>query len=93
MAVKIQLRRGTTVQWNATVDGVVGGTILFEGEVGVNTTTNQMKVGDGSTRWVNLPYFASGTITSVNAGTGITTYSTGGGSASSGAVSVAVDTT
>jgi hypothetical protein len=92
MAVKIQLRRGTTSQWNATVDSIVGGTILSAGEVGVNTTTKQMKVGDGSTRWVSLPYFASGTITSVTAGDGITVYTTAGSSASSGAISVAVDT-
>ena len=93
MAVKIQLRRGTTTQWNTTVDGIVGGTILAEGEVGVNTTTNQMKVGDGSTRWVNLPYFASGTITNVTAGDGITVNGTIGGSSTSGVTTVAVDTT
>ena len=92
MAVKIQLRRGTTSQWAATVDSIVGGTILSSGEVGVNTETKQMKVGDGSTRWVSLPYFASGTITSVTAGAGITVYTTAGSSASSGAISVAVDT-
>ena len=92
MAVKIQLRRGTTSQWDATVDSIVGGTILSAGEVGVNTQTKQMKVGDGSTRWVSLPYFASGTITSVTAGAGITVYTTAGSSASSGAISVAVDT-
>ena len=86
MAVKIQLRRGTTSQWTSDI-------VLFAGEIGVNTETKQIKVGDGSTTWGALPYFASGTITSVNAGTGITTYSTSGGSASSGAVSVAVDTT
>jgi hypothetical protein len=93
MAVKIQLRRGTTTQWNTTVDGIVGGTILAAGEVGVNTTTNQMKVGDGSTRWVNLPYFASGTITNVTAGSGITVNGTIGGSSTSGVTTVAVDTT
>jgi len=93
MAVKIQLRRGTTTQWNTTVDGIVGGTILAAGEVGVNTTTNQMKVGDGSARWVNLPYFASGTITNVTAGSGITVNGTIGGSSISGVTTVAVDTT
>lgn len=93
MAVKIQLRRGTTSQWDATVDSIVGGTILSAGEVGVNTQTKQIKVGDGSTRWASLPYFASGTITSVTAGDGITIYTTAGSSASSGAISVEVDTT
>jgi hypothetical protein len=86
MAVKIQLRRGTTSQWTNDI-------VLSAGEVGVNTETKQIKVGDGSTTWGTLPYFASGTITSVTAGNGITVYTTAGSSASSGAISVAVDTT
>ena len=93
MAVKIQLRRGTTSQWDATVNSIVGGTILSAGEVGVNTETKQIKVGDGSTTWGALPYFASGTITSVTAGNGITVYTTAGSSASSGAISIAIDET
>lgn len=86
MAVKIQLRRGTTSQWTSNI-------VLSAGEVGVNTETKQIKVGDGSTTWGALPYFASGTITSVTAGTGITVYTTAGSSASSGAISIAIDET
>lgn len=86
MAVKIQLRRGTTSQWTSNI-------VLSAGEVGVNTETKQIKVGDGSTTWGSLPYFASGTITSVTAGTGITVYATAGSSASSGAISIAIDET
>ena len=86
MAVKIQLRRGTTSQWTSDI-------VLSAGEVGVNTETNQIKVGDGSTTWGALPYFASGTITSVTAGNGITVYTTAGSSASSGAISIAIDDT
>jgi len=86
MAVKIQLRRGTTSQWTSNI-------VLSAGEVGVNTETKQIKVGDGSTTWGALPYFASGTITSVTAGAGITVYTTAGSSASSGAISIAIDET
>ena len=86
MAVKIQLRRGTTSQWTSDI-------VLSAGEVGVNTETNQIKVGYGSTTWGALPYFASGTITSVTAGNGITVYTTAGSSASSGAISIAIDDT
>jgi hypothetical protein len=86
MAVKIQLRRGTTSQWTSNI-------VLSAGEVGVNTETKQIKVGDGSTTWGALPYFASGTITSVTAGNGITVYTTAGSSASSGAISIAIDDT
>jgi hypothetical protein len=86
MAVKIQLRRGTTSQWTNNI-------VLSAGEVGVNTETKQIKVGDGSTTWGALPYFASGTITSVTAGNGITVYTTAGSSASSGAISIAIDET
>lgn len=86
MAVKIQLRRGTTSQWTSNI-------VLSAGEVGVNTETKQIKVGDGSTTWGALPYFASGTITSVTAGNGITVYTTAGSSASSGAISIAIDET
>ena len=86
MAVKIQLRRGTTSQWTSNI-------VLSAGEVGVNTETKQIKVGDGSTTWGALPYFASGTITSITAGNGITVYTTAGSSASSGAISIAIDDT
>ena len=51
MAVRIQMRRGTTTQWN-NADPV-----LNEGEIGYNTTLASFKVGDGSTIWSELDYF------------------------------------
>jgi hypothetical protein len=51
--IQFQFRRGTTAEWLAVGNG---GPVLAAGEIGVDTTTNQFKLGDGVTRWVNLPY-------------------------------------
>jgi hypothetical protein len=50
MATRIQVRRGTTSEWNTA------NPTLEEGEIGYNTTLGQMKIGDGSTSWGNLDY-------------------------------------
>ena len=49
--VRFQVRRATESQWNEN-----GTTILLAGEPGLNITTNQLKIGDGITNWINLPY-------------------------------------
>ena len=59
MAFQIQLRRGTASAWS-TVNP-----ILVEGEVGLESDTNKMKVGNGSTAWNSLAY-ATATPTEVN---------------------------
>lgn len=46
----IKLRRATATQWSTT------NPTLNEGEVGVNLTTGQIKIGDGSTAWNALGY-------------------------------------
>lgn len=51
MAVRIQVRRGTTTQWN-NADPV-----LNEGEIGYNVTLASYKIGDGSSLWSELDYF------------------------------------
>ena len=53
MAVRIQMRRGSSSDWN-TADP-----ILNEGEIGYNTTLGQIKIGDGSTIWSELTYVAT----------------------------------
>ena len=53
MAVRIQMRRGSTSDWN-TADP-----ILNEGEIGYNTTLGQIKIGDGSTAWSSLDYMVT----------------------------------
>lgn len=50
MAVRIQVRRGTTSEWNSADP------TLFEGEFGYNTTLDKFKVGDGTTAWSSLEY-------------------------------------
>lgn len=47
---KIKHRRDTSANWSSQ------NPILSEGEIGVDTTINRMKVGDGTTTWNNLPY-------------------------------------
>jgi len=48
--IQIQFRRDTTANWNSK------NTLLASGEMGIETDTQQFKIGDGHTRWVNLPY-------------------------------------
>jgi hypothetical protein len=50
MAVSILLRRGTAAEWSAS------NPILLEGEVGIETDTKKLKVGDGLTVWASTPY-------------------------------------
>ena len=50
MAVQIQFRRGAGSAWAAA------NTVLADGEVGINSTTSQFKIGDGTTAWNSLSY-------------------------------------
>jgi len=91
--VRLQLRRGTASQWTSA------NPILAAGEMGVETDTRKVKVGDGATSWTSLDYVASDTPAiseiaqdAINdafvAGTGITkSYNDG-----SNTITVAVDT-
>jgi hypothetical protein len=47
---RIQHRRGSAAEWT------VNNPILFAGELGYETDTTRIKVGDGVTQWVNLAY-------------------------------------
>jgi hypothetical protein len=49
----IQLRRGTASQWTSA------NTVLTSGEVGFETDTRRIKIGDGTTEWNSLSYFNS----------------------------------
>lgn len=46
---RIQIRRATGAEWT------LNDPILAEGELGVNLTTNQVKVGNGTSSWTELP--------------------------------------
>lgn len=47
---RIQLRRGTAAQWTAA------NPVLASGEIGVETDTGYMKVGNGTDLWTARPY-------------------------------------
>lgn len=51
--MKIRLRRGFAAVWTG-VNPVLG-----LGEPGYETDKRGMKIGDGETRWNDLPYFSA----------------------------------
>jgi hypothetical protein len=53
MATRMQQRRGTAAQWTAA------NPILASGEIGFETDTNKFKMGNGTSTWSALVYFAN----------------------------------
>jgi hypothetical protein len=83
VVTQIQIRRGTAAQWTSA------NPTLASGEFGYETDTGKFKVGDGSTAWTSLTYKASGTVTSITAGTGLS----GGAITTSGTIAIDTATT
>ena len=50
----VQIRRGTTSQWAQSTK------ILRAGELGIDTTLNRLKIGNGTSLWANLPFIVKG---------------------------------
>jgi hypothetical protein len=50
--LRIQLRRDEATNWGAE------NPVLFEGELGVDTTSKNLKLGDGSSAWNDLPFLS-----------------------------------
>lgn len=73
MAVKIQLRRGTSSEWTSA------NPILLIGEIGLETNTKKFKIGDGSTSWNSLTYATQGEVGMrwLGAYSGVTSYIVG----------------
>lgn len=74
---RIQIRRDTAANWTSA------NPTLASGEIGFETDTNKLKVGNGSSAWTSLAY-ASGslpdaTATSIGAVFGVTQSSNGNG--------------
>ncbi len=53
MSVILKIRRGTTTQWASSTK------VLQVGELGIDTTLNKIKAGNGSSLWTNLPFIES----------------------------------
>ena len=81
VVTQIQIRRGTAAQWTSA------NPTLAAGEFGYESDTGKFKIGSGSTAWNSLSYSASGTVTSITAGTGLS----GGAITTSG--TIAIDST
>ena len=61
MAVTIQVRRDTAANWTSS------NPILANGEIGWETDTRKMKVGDGTTAWNSLAYTHTPWVSDINA--------------------------
>ncbi len=53
MSTTMQQKRGTALQWSTA------NPILLAGEIGFETDTNLIKIGDGVTNWNNLNYITT----------------------------------
>ena len=51
--VQMQLRTDTAAGWDSLLP------TLLNGEIGFESDTRQLKVGNGSTHWGNLPYIVT----------------------------------
>lgn len=57
---KIILRNDTSTNWAASDP------VLFKGEVGIETDTNKIKIGDGAKTWSALPYANAYSLADLN---------------------------
>ena len=74
MSLRVQIRRDTLANWNSA------NPVLAQGEVGWVIGTDNYKIGDGTTNWLNLRYIQfgeipnNGTLTIQKNGTTIATF-------------------
>jgi len=78
MTSRMQQRRDTAANWTSN------NPTLAAGELGLETDTGGIKIGTGSAAWTALAYAATGTVTSITAGTGLS----GGTITSSGTIAI-----
>jgi hypothetical protein len=72
---RIQIRRGTAAQWTAS------NPVLAQGELGYETDTDNVKIGDGSAAWSSLMYINLRGIVDGGSAAATTTDILNGGSA------------
>lgn len=70
MASKIQFRRDTSANWTAN------NPTLSQGEIGIDLTNNNFKIGDGTTAWSSLIYVGTLPTQTNNSGKYLTTNGT-----------------
>jgi hypothetical protein len=70
VAQQIELRRDTASNWSSV------NPTLAQAEPGYETDTGKLKIGDGTTAWNSLAYFAGGVSSSsdIDGGTPTSTY-------------------
>jgi hypothetical protein len=56
MLIQMQQRRAPAASWTSA------NPILADGEIGLETDTQKLKFGDGTTAWNTLPYFSGATV-------------------------------
>jgi hypothetical protein len=81
MTARMQQRRDTAANWTSS------NPTLAAGELGLETDTGKLKIGNGSTAWTSLAYASAGTVTSITAGTGLS------GGTITGSGTIAIDST
>jgi hypothetical protein len=64
MSITMQQKRGTASQWTNS------NPILLVGEIGFETDTKKMKVGDGTSNWNDLGYVVGSEINNATASSG-----------------------
>ena len=60
--IKIKIRRGSTADWLAS------NPVLALGEIAADTTKHLLKVGNGSSVWSVLPYYAIEVVDDLTSG-------------------------
>lgn len=76
MAIQLQIRHDTSSNWTSV------NPVLLSAEIGYETNTGFIKIGDGTTAWSSLPYWTGGAtgdmiLASVQTVTGAKTFNSG----------------
>jgi hypothetical protein len=70
---RFQVRRDLAANWSNPANNP----ILADGEIGYEKDTRKMKLGDGTKRWNQLPYFEPVSSVFFDGGTPTSTYANG----------------
>ena len=87
MSNRLQIRRGLGSAWQTS------NTLLTQGELGLDTSTGKLKIGDGILHWNDLPYFGfySSNFGNLTSSDGILNIIGGTGCVLGSGVSISID--